>query len=127
MESEKPEPLVIEDSLVTKNLIFTFILDCSGSMGGSRIHLAKEALTLFIRSLPKGSKFEIIRFGTKYEYLNINGKSKAIEYNEETSNQAILAIEDFNSDFGGTNILSPLKDAVTLSFTQSLVNFFGFK
>ena len=96
-------------------------------MGGSRIQLAKEALTLFIRSLPEGCKFEIIRFGTKYEYLNISGKTKAIEYNEETSNRAILAIEYFDSNFGGTNILSPLKDAVSLSFTQSLTNFFGFK
>ena len=38
-------------------------------MRKKRIEVAKDALDLFIRSLPKGSKFSVISFGSAWDAL----------------------------------------------------------
>lgn len=57
---------------------FIFVIDRSGSMGfgSNRIDLAKQALTLFIQSIPTGSKFDIVSFGSRYNQM-FNG---SVEY-----------------------------------------------
>lgn len=34
-----------------------------------RMVIAQEAISLFIKSLPHGSRFQILRVGSKYTYL----------------------------------------------------------
>ena len=46
-----------------------FLVDCSGSMSGSSMNLAKEALLVFIHSLPVSSYFNVITFGSSYKSL----------------------------------------------------------
>ena len=86
---------------------FFFVVDRSGSMSGSRILKAIEALKLFLRSLPKGCLFTVISFGTEFTYLKRYG-SNSILYNEESMQEAIEQIESFKADLGGTDIATPL-------------------
>lgn len=47
--------------------MFIFIVDRSGSMSGRKMDMTKEALKLFIQSLPPGCTFEIISFGNRFQ------------------------------------------------------------
>jgi uncharacterized protein with von Willebrand factor type A (vWA) domain len=48
---------------------YLFLLDRSGSMGGTRIKNAQKALILFLKSLPINTYFNIIGFGTTFHKL----------------------------------------------------------
>ena len=48
---------------------YLFLLDRSYSMDGTRIVKAKEALLLFLKSLPQESYFNVVSFGNKHKFL----------------------------------------------------------
>jgi hypothetical protein len=90
-------------------IIYLFLVDCSGSMTeADRIGLAKEAMLLFIRSLPVGSHFNIIRFGSNFDILFKNETLTAV-YNEKTAKEAENLTRSMAANFGGTELLQPLK------------------
>ena len=70
--------------LIGSDYHFIFIVDRSGSMGfgSGRMELAKDALAIFIRSLPVGCRFSIISFGSRYEGLRYGENDFGIPYNE---------------------------------------------
>ncbi len=86
--------------------LFIFLIDQSGSMSGKPINLVKQALLLFIQSLPPKSYFQLIGFGSQYKYYN----EKPIEYNKENVQNIIEVINNLSANMGGTNISGPLKD-----------------
>lgn len=67
MKDEKPESSTLFEG---SNFHFIFLIDRSGSMGTIRMKIAKDALTLFMRSLPPGCSFSIISFGDRFESLD---------------------------------------------------------
>ena len=86
--------------------LFIFLIDQSGSMTGKSIDLVKEALLLFIQSLPPKSYFQLIGFGTDFKYYNNN----PVEYNKTNVKNIIKIINNLKADMGGTNISNPLND-----------------
>ncbi|MGB6995691.1 MAG: VIT domain-containing protein, partial [Thermoanaerobaculia bacterium] len=82
-----------------------FVVDRSGSMYGNSIEEARNALQLCLRSLPEGSLFNIVGFGSEFKMLF--GDSRP--YNEDNLNKATRHIEQMDADLGGTEILSPLE------------------
>jgi hypothetical protein len=90
-------------------ITFFSLVDCSGSMAEeSRISLAKEAMLFFIRSLPVGARFNIIRFGSNYDIL-FKSEEMTAEYNERTAKEAENLTRSLEANFGGTELLGPLK------------------
>ena len=83
---------------------FIFVVDCSGSMKDeNKIGMAREAMTLFIKSLPADSHFNIIRFGSTHQSL-FNDVTAV--YNQETARQAEELSRAMQADLGGTELVS---------------------
>ena len=115
-----------------------FVLDRSGSMGGSQIQEAQKALQLFMRSLPEVSSvgqmlllysdansclisfllfftsfsqecyFNIVGFGSRFVKLF----SQSMKYSDETLSKATQHISKVRADLGGTEIYAPLNDVL---------------
>ena len=85
---------------------YIFLIDRSGSMGGAPIAMAKESLILAIKSLPFGSLFNILSFGSNFKYMF--DKSKLVD--DEIILDALEKVNEMDADMGGTEIFSPIKD-----------------
>ena len=88
---------------------FIFVLDRSGSMSGSNIKSAKEALLLFLKSLPETSYFDIISFGSSFQ--SFFGRSE--KYTDVNLTKASKFVNTVEADMGGTEILKPLEHLYT--------------
>ena len=110
---EYDEP-TISERLSAEDLLFIFILDRSGSMGGPRMTTANGAVTSFIHSLPTGCSFSLICFGDEIEVqenLDIQ-RGPVFKYNDKSKKAVCERIARFQADMGGTNIIDPLNFAI---------------
>jgi hypothetical protein len=80
---------------------FNFVFDRSEPFKRSANSIAKNVLILFLRSIPPGSRFNVISFGSKFERMF----SEPTDYSQETLEYAIDQIQEFNAD-----IYQPLED-----------------
>jgi hypothetical protein len=85
-----------------------FIVDRSGSMT-NRMKPLKSALAVFLKSLPVGVKFNICSFGSHHSFL----WKKSQSYSADTLDQAQKHVENMQANFGGTEILGPIKATVS--------------
>lgn len=83
-----------------------FLVDRSGSMNGSSIAEARNALQLCLRSLPQGSAFNVVGFGSTFEMLFPESRP----YNDTTLAEASRHVAGLTADLGGTEILPPLAE-----------------
>jgi Ca-activated chloride channel family protein len=86
----------------------TFILDCSGSMGGESIRQARRALELCVRAMSEGDTFNIIPFGSDFTSL----WKEPAPYNQSNLDEAVAYIQARTANLGGTEILRPLDHAL---------------
>ncbi|KAJ8104977.1 hypothetical protein OPT61_g10460 [Boeremia exigua] len=100
--------LVPKFSLPPEKPEIVFICDRSGSMGGSNIMLAREALQVFLKSLPVGVKFNICSFGSRHSFLF----PRSASYGQDTLAHAIGLAESLQANYGGTEMLQPLKATI---------------
>ena len=88
---------------------YIFLLDRSGSMDGTLIEKAKEALILFLKSLPVDSYFNVVSFGSSWEKMFPQSQ----KYQQSSLEEAISEIEKMDADLRGTEIYEPLKEVLT--------------
>ena len=75
-------------------------------MQGQNIDVAREALRVFMQSLPADCYFSIISFGSSWElhkrFGDMQSETGAWKYSEEVLDKALADIANFQADFGGT-------------------------
>ena len=84
--------------------LYIFLIDQSSSMRGEPLEVAVQALILFLQSLPPGSYYQIIGFGTYYKLYDKSPK----EYTQKNIEESIGSVKTLYGDLGGTDIYSPL-------------------
>ncbi len=110
-----PKFEVEESEVVKKRMLF--VLDRSGSMSGSKIQQAKEALRFCVNNLNPGDVFNIIDYSSDARQF----KAEPITANSENSQSALDYIERFQAG-GGTNINEALLTALIMTKEDSLAN-----
>ena len=95
---------------------FIFLIDRSGSMGGSYIKSAADTLILFLRSIPPGCFFNVIGFGSTFSSLF----KESVPYDQVNLDIAIKHVESLEADLGGTELFSPLKHIFGLELVNGL-------
>ena len=85
-----------------------FVVDRSGSMGG-KIEILVSAMKVFLKSLPVGVRFNICSFGSRHDFLFPTSKT----YDQATLTKALAHLDTFDANYGGTEMLQPVKAAVS--------------
>jgi len=75
-------------------------------MQGPRIEMAREALRLFLQSLPVGSRFDVINFGAEF---NSCSEGEGYHYDEVSLSNIKKYIDTIGADMGGTAIYEPME------------------
>ncbi|XP_069106655.1 von Willebrand factor A domain-containing protein 5A-like isoform X2 [Argopecten irradians] len=85
---------------------FVFVIDCSASMiRGDRIAKAKETVLLLLKSLPVGCFFNVVAFGSSFEWWF----TSSMKYDENSLEEALKLQRVLDANLGGTEILRPLE------------------
>ena len=82
---------------------FIFVVDCSGSMADeNKIGLARQAMLLFLKSLPVDSHFNIVQFGSTHKALF---PTVTEVYNEGNAQKAEQLTNHMQANLGGTELV----------------------
>ena len=84
--------------------LFIFLVDQSGSMEGEPMEIVIKSLLLFLQSLPAGSYYQIIGFGSFFKKYDKWPR----EYTQKNIETSMKLIQSLKADFKGTNIYKPL-------------------
>ena len=95
-----------EEEKENPEICYIFLLDQSGSMSGNRIELCSKALLLFLQSLNEKSYFQLVGFGSNYEYYS----EKPLEYNKENVKNLMEKIRNLKADKDCTYLYKPLEN-----------------
>jgi Ca-activated chloride channel family protein len=93
-----------------------FVIDRSGSMGGSSIAEVRNALQLCLRSLSAGSRFNIVSFGSTFEAFFPASRA----YDEASMKEAAAFVATLEANMGGTELLPALQFVVSQEMAAGL-------
>jgi hypothetical protein len=80
-----------------------FLVDRSGSMG-SKIGQVRNAMQLFLRSIPMGTRFNIVGFGSDFVKLF----DEAQPFDDKVMAKAVEHVSGMGANLGGTELYRPL-------------------
>lgn len=99
------------------NAEYIILLDRSGSMDSQdRIILACNALSKFIDILPLDTYFNIVSFGTKYDFMFPNSEKMTPENKTKCKN----IIKTIKADMDGTELFNPIEKVIQMPFQNEI-------
>lgn len=110
----RPSMSVDQTKLLAKT--FTFIIDVSGSMMGSKIQQAKEAAAYCVANLNPQDRFNVIAFSSAVDRF----QSAPVSANQTNIGSALSYIQRLNAS-GGTNLQDAALDGLA-QYTDSSCN-----
>jgi len=102
-------------TLQPQNREFFILVDRSGSMENEKIAHAREAVKLLLNSLPVGSVFNIVSFGSSHKFMF----SESTQYTNETKKLACKNVSTFQADMGGTELSAAFQQILTTPHAES--------
>ncbi|KAF2429445.1 hypothetical protein EJ08DRAFT_698364 [Tothia fuscella] len=112
--------LVPKFALPSQRPEIVFVCDRSGSMSGSNIVSLRNALKVFLKSLPVGVKFNICSFGSRYTFL----WKKSQAYSQTTLEEAMNHVDTMGADYGGTEMFEPIKETLKRRYSDMSLEVF---
>ncbi len=101
----QPEVDVAESDIMPKEMFF--VVDCSGSMSGQPMEVAKETVRQFVRGMNPGDSFQIIRFSEDASGMSTH----PLENTPENVAEGISYINALQGE-GGTMMIEGIRSAV---------------
>ena len=112
MRDEDTDEVAISSTFINKEkeaeVKVIFVCDRSGSMSGEGITNLKEMLQLFLSQLPVNSRFDILSFGNRFDFMF----NEMVEYNEEIMKIESDKVKEFQANYGGTQMSYPLRHMI---------------
>ncbi len=107
---------VIEIKQPRKPKALKILIDCSGSMSGDSIELAKIALILALGELKKGDYFSVFRFGSTTQCMTKSASSESLMMQATPENLIKIKrqLRFIDADLGGTEIFHAIDEALAL-------------
>ena len=112
--------LVPKFNLPSERPEIVFVCDRSGSMRGQKIVSLRNALKVFLKSLPVGTKFNICSFGGRFSFLWPKSKS----YSQASLDEAMNHVESFEANFGGTEMFGPMEETIKKRYSDMNLEIF---
>ena len=97
-DGEVPKPTT---QINGEDFFYVFLVDHISSMGERRMEVTKDALKLFMQSLPPKCKFQIISYGTSYSMME---GEEAYFYDQSSMEKALSYIDDLAANMVGKNL-----------------------
>lgn len=92
-----------------EHLDVALVVDCSGSMGGMSIALARSALTTIVAGLQQSDRVDLIRFGSRHDA--VFGEIRDLTRDTRSLLEQYITATDAN--LGGTETIPALEAAAT--------------
>jgi Ca-activated chloride channel homolog len=96
------------------------VVDCSGSMGGESIALARRGVINLLHRLRNVDRFSIVAFGSTSRKF----RSRVVEATEDNVEDAIAWAQGLNADMGGTELASALEASMAFRAARRRVDIF---
>ncbi|KAJ2996073.1 hypothetical protein NUW58_g1087 [Xylaria curta] len=94
-----------------------FVVDRSESMNG-KMDTVIQAMNTMLKSLRVGVKFNICSFGSRFSFL----WPRSQPYNEMTLEEALGYINSMAADFGGTEMIEPVRATLSQRYQDLVLN-----
>lgn len=104
-----------QDDIINDNpAMFIFLIDQSASVVGKPIDLLKRSLIYFLHSLPVGSYYQIIGFGSSFKKYS----DAPLSYTPNNITNTFYQVSKLKADLGCSEILPPLKSIYSAHYEE---------